>query len=110
VAELMREADLFVLSSLHENLPVVLIEAQASGLPAVATRVGGVPELVDDDAGVLVEAADPGALAEAIAHALEGREGFDADALAGRAAERFGFEAVVGRWSDLYDELRKDSC
>ena len=54
VARLMREARLFVLPSLAENLPVVLIEAMASGLPSVATRVGGVPEMLGGDDGELV--------------------------------------------------------
>lgn len=105
VAELMRAADLFVLASLHENLPVVLIEAQASGLPAVATRVGGVPELVDEEAGELVEAGDPAALAAAIARVLAGRERFDGEALARRAAGRYGYEAIAGRWTAIYEEL-----
>jgi glycosyltransferase involved in cell wall biosynthesis len=105
VAELMRTADLFVLPSLYENLPVVLIEAQASGLPAVATRVGGVPELVTDDAGELVEPGDPVALAAAIARALAQRERFDPDLLARRAAERFGYEAIAERWSELYEAV-----
>jgi len=106
VARLMREADLFVLPSLHENLPVVLVEAQASGLPAVATRVGGVGELVDDDAGELVAAGDSAALAEALGRALARRGSYDAPALALRATERFGYEAVAARWSALYEELR----
>lgn len=106
VARVMREADLFVLSSLHENLPVVLIEAQASGLPAVATRVGGVPELIDPDAGELVEAGDPHSLARALERALARRQDFDAQALARRAAERYGYDAIERRWTALYEELR----
>ncbi|MEX1141168.1 MAG: glycosyltransferase [Thermoleophilaceae bacterium] len=107
VAELMRAADLFVLASLAENLPVVLIEAQASGLPAVATRVGGVPELVDRDAGVLVEPADPGALAGAIRDVLARRADFDPTALADRAADRYGYDAIAERWTAIYADLRR---
>ena len=109
VAELMREADVFVLASLHENLPVVLVEAQASGLPAVATRVGGVPELVDERAGELVEAGDAAALAEAISRVLQERDRFDPAALAARAAERYGFESIVDRWTAIYERLRRSA-
>jgi glycosyltransferase involved in cell wall biosynthesis len=105
VAELMRAADLFVLPSLHENLPVVLIESQATGLPAVASDVGGVSELVDGDAGLLVPAGDPAALTAAIRRALEGRERFDAAALARRAHERYGYAAICARWTTLYEGL-----
>jgi glycosyltransferase involved in cell wall biosynthesis len=105
VAELMRACDLFVLPSLFENLPVVLIEAMASGLPAVATRVGGVPELVDGQAGLLVPPEDPEALARAIAEALESRERFDPEALAQTARERYGYEAFAAAWTAIYDEL-----
>ena len=109
VAQLMREADLFVLPSLHENLPVVLIEAQASGLPAVGTRVGGVPELVDPEAGELVEAGDPHALARAIEHVLSRTGDFDAHALSRRAAERYGYDAIERRWTAIYEELRSSA-
>jgi glycosyltransferase involved in cell wall biosynthesis len=105
VAELMRRADLFVLPSLHENLPVVLAEAMASGLPAVATRVGGVAELLDHaDAGTLVAPGDPAALAEAIRARLDAPRP-DPAALAARAAERFGYEALARTWDEIYDEL-----
>lgn len=103
VADLMRAADLFVLPSLAENLPVVLIEAQASGLPAVATTVGGVPELVDDEAGLLVPPADPAALATAIRAALA--RDFDRLSLAARAKDRYGYEAICARWSEAYERL-----
>ncbi len=59
------EADIFLLSSLREAFGVVLAEAQAMGLPIVATRVGGVPEVVDDGVtGFLVPPRDPQALAD----------------------------------------------
>ncbi len=99
----MRAADLFVLPSLAENLPVVLIEAQASGLPAVASDVGGVSELVDDAAGALVPPADPAALAAAIRATLA--RGFDPAALAARARDRYGYGAIAARWSAIYERL-----
>ncbi|HWM09597.1 MAG TPA: glycosyltransferase [Solirubrobacteraceae bacterium] len=105
VAELMRAADAFVLPSLAENLPVVLIEAQASGLPAVATDVGGVSELVDEAAGALVSPADPAALAGAIRATLARR--LDSAALAARARERYGYDAVAARWTAIYDGLSR---
>jgi len=103
VAELMGEADLFVLPSLHENLPCVLIEAMASGLPSVATEVGGVPELIDAQAGVLVAPADPGALAEAIEAALD--RDFDSAEIARQARERYSYETVAREWTAVYEEL-----
>ena len=49
VANYMRQAQLFVLPSLWENLPCVLIEAIASGLPILSTQAGGIPEIVDEE-------------------------------------------------------------
>jgi len=106
VAELMRQADLFVLPSVFENLPCVLIESLASGLPFVATAVGGVPELVDGPGGVLSPPGDPRALAAAIETALDQREQVDPQALADRAQRRFGYETFERTWTAIYDELR----
>jgi glycosyltransferase involved in cell wall biosynthesis len=104
VAEMMRRADLLVLPSLHENLPVVLAEAAASGLPAVATRVGGVEEVLDPEAGTLVPPRDSLALASAIRDWLD-RPRPDPDALAARARERFGYEALGRTWDEIYAGL-----
>jgi glycosyltransferase involved in cell wall biosynthesis len=105
VAELMRRADLFVLASRYENSPCVLIESMASGLPVVATRVGGVPELVDGTAGVLAEPGDPAAFAGAVREALGRLGSFERPEMARRAAERFGREHVGKLLADVYAEV-----
>jgi glycosyltransferase involved in cell wall biosynthesis len=105
VAELMREADVFVLPSRFENLPVVLLEAMACGLPVVATRVGGVPEIVDSSAGVLVPPGDVAALGSAISDVAGRLSDFDRAALAARAHSRYGIEAVGAVWDSIYSGL-----
>ncbi len=103
VAELMRGADLLVLPSLAENLPTVVLEAHACGLPVVATDVGGTREALDPSAGRLVEPADDEALAAAIAAMLA--VDHDGEAVAARARERYGYDAVADRWEATYREL-----
>ena len=72
VGEWMRAAAVFCLPSRNEGMPNVLIEAQACGVPVVATRVGGVGELVGPDSGILVDAGDAPALAAALVRATAG--------------------------------------
>ena len=67
VRELLHRTDVFAMASFAEGVPVVLMEAMAAGVPVVATRIAGVPELVDDGAsGFLVPPGDPETLAEKI--------------------------------------------
>jgi glycosyltransferase involved in cell wall biosynthesis len=81
--ELLPELDLLVHPAEREGLGVAVLEAMAAGVPVVAARSGGLPDLIDDDvSGVLVALRDPGAMADAVARLL-------ADpALRGRLAER----------------------
>ena len=72
LARLFRRADIFVLPSVNEGFPIVLMEAMSFGLPIVATTVAGIPELVKDgETGILVPPRDPQALADAIARSIE---------------------------------------
>ena len=70
VAKYMKRADFFVLPSWSEGMPVALLEAMACGLPVIATNVGGIPEIVNEDTGVLVEPKKPRELARGIMSAL----------------------------------------
>jgi glycosyltransferase involved in cell wall biosynthesis len=72
VRRLYGEADAFVLPSFAEGIPVVLMEAMASGVPCVTTRITGIPELIqNDDEGLLVAPSDADALAAAIARLMD---------------------------------------
>lgn len=67
VTDLLRAADIFCISSYLEGLGTSILDAMAAGLPVVATRVGGIPEVVaDEETGLLVAARDPAALGRAI--------------------------------------------
>jgi glycosyltransferase involved in cell wall biosynthesis len=104
IAEALRAADVFVLSSLSENMPLALLEALCCGLPAAATDVGGVPEALGND-GALAPAGDSAALARAIEAVLVGYKRFDREAIAARAAARYSFEAVGATWDEVYRQI-----
>lgn len=66
IEKVFRAMDVFVISSIAEGMPRVLLEAKAAGLPCIATKVGGIPEVIDEKGGILVEARDSEALGEAM--------------------------------------------
>ncbi|MDX6507041.1 MAG: glycogen synthase [Gaiellaceae bacterium] len=105
LAELMRRADLFVLASRWENNPCVVLEALTGGLPVVATRVGGLPDLIHDGNGLLAEPGDPAALADALREALEPGERFDREQIAREARERYGQGAVGAQLAAVYEDV-----
>ncbi len=104
VAEWMRRAQLFVLPSVEEGLGVVLLEALASGTPCVATDVGGIPDVVTPDVGVLVPPRNPEALADAIQSILSHQEHWgELSAHARqRAVEQYSWEVIGARLMGIY--------
>lgn len=72
VPQLLAQVDAIVFSSLHEGLPLAMLEAMAASRCVVATRVGGIPSAIDDDVdGLLVDPADPAGLAAALARVID---------------------------------------
>lgn len=102
VAERLREADIFVITSHYDSNPCAVIEALASGLPIVATAVGGIPEMVTDGLGILADPGRPAGIAAAIDAALE--RPWDHDAIAETARDRYGFDRVGAELTAIYDE------
>lgn len=109
VAQLMSAADAFVLTSRWEGLPMVLLEASIARLPVVATRVGGVDEVVmDGETGLLVEAGDHSGVTAAMVKLMAAKH--DDRATMGtnareHALRNFRIESVVDDWTDIYREL-----
>jgi len=94
VRRMISAFDILVLASLNEAVGIVLIEAQAEGVPVVATNVGGIPEIIKDgETGILVKPADPEELARAIAGLLSDDRKRAAMSEAGREWVKGRFEA-----------------
>ena len=105
VPTILRALDVFVLPSLGEGISNAILEAMATGLPVIATRVGGNGELVSDGmTGRLVEPRCPGALAEALTAYFENPARARAHGAAGRerAVDEFGLERMLAGYAALY--------
>jgi glycosyltransferase involved in cell wall biosynthesis len=98
VAAWMAAADLVTLPSYMEGCPNVVLEALACGRPVVATRVGGIPEILSDACGELVPPRDSGALAQALASVLD--RSWEAEAIAAHGSR--SWEAVADELLEIF--------
>lgn len=108
LGNLLGAVDIFVMPSLWEGLPLSMVLAMGAGLPVVATRVAGIPEVVQPDVtGLLVAAGDAGELGRAIGRLVTDRPLAARLGAAARAfvRPRFGVDGYVKAVTDLYDRL-----
>lgn len=108
VAALLGEFDIFVLSSIAEGMPGAILEAMASSLPVVATRVGGVGEVVvDGSTGALVAPSDPAALAGALRGYVEDEALRHEHGHAGRkrVEHEFSLSVMLAAYTSLYNDV-----
>lgn len=106
--EVYQAFDIFALSSLREGLPNVLLEAMALEVPVIATRIAGIPRLIQDDVnGQLVEPGDEEGLTRALDALLADRPRQDRYRTAGRETivSRYSFAARMEKIRRLYDDL-----
>ncbi len=111
VPDMLHSLDVFVLPSLAEGISNTILEAMASGLPVIATRVGGNVELVEEGrTGFLVPPSDPAAMANAIRAYLDDRTLLAAQGQAARkkAETEFSLEAMVNSYLAVYDGVLAD--
>ncbi|MCB0182747.1 MAG: glycosyltransferase [Caldilineaceae bacterium] len=104
IARAMQEADIFVLASIWDNMPCVLVEAMATGLPIVATNVGGIPEVVTTDVGLLAEPRDAQSLYMAIVQMASSLHRYPQERLA-TIAQQYSMETIGRRIDEIYRRL-----
>ena len=107
IPEIMQILDIFVLPSLNEGMGRVLVEAMAAGKPVVASRVGGIPDLVKQGHnGLLVQPRDVNGIAIAIERLLSNRQMMVDMGKTGRAmAQSYSVEEMVEKTDALYSSL-----
>tara|TARA_B110000483_G_scaffold9754_1_gene11566 strand:- start:1199 stop:1522 length:324 start_codon:yes stop_codon:yes gene_type:complete len=101
----MRNADVFVLFSNIENLPLVLIESISSGTPFIASKVGGIPELFNNDLGKLVESGNIDQLVQEMNFMIENPFYFDSSKIRSHALQHYSEKEVGKQFNDLYIEI-----
>jgi glycosyltransferase involved in cell wall biosynthesis len=112
VATVLRNLDIFALSSKSEGFSIACVEAMACGIPVVATRCGGPEEILDSESGILVAPGDHAELAEAI-YRIAGepqRARSLTHAARKRAQEEFSLETMLARYERLFEDVVRVSA
>ncbi|MBR4787965.1 MAG: glycosyltransferase [Bacteroidales bacterium] len=110
VAEHIRQSAFMLQFSNYENQPCVLLESFACGKPVLATRVGGIPEIVDTSRGRLVAPKDENALLEQLQFMLDHSRDFDRDAIRDYAACHFSVRHIGQALYNIYGMVLKQDC
>jgi glycosyltransferase involved in cell wall biosynthesis len=112
MARVYKAMDIFVLPSLNEAMPMTILEAMAARLPIAATRVGGIPEIVDDDCGRLFSAGDQAGLIAAVSDLLSDAQKRLRMGTAGRARieRQFSSSAMARQYIRIYERLLGGAC
>ena len=104
VAEEFDKADLFVLSSRFENAPVVISESLAKGVPVIATKVGGIPEMVDEHCGILVSPDNDDELEHAMETMLDHHTDYNPEYLRLQGAP-YSYQVVGCKLKEIYKRV-----
>lgn len=107
LAKWMAASDVLALPSYHEGFGLVALEALASGAKVVASSVGGLPYLLQDGAGILVEPRNAVSLAEGLAEALENEETMEEREKIQQIVKQHASETIIGRLDELYSRYGK---
>lgn len=105
VAREMQKAHALVMFSRYENSPCSIIEALCCGLPVIATNVGGIPELLDEHNGLLIDSLDKEALVVALASMVTNYTMYDRKKIAEQAKSRFSYPVIGKKLDEVYSTI-----
>ena len=102
VAAEMQQARVLVMFSRFENSPCSIVEALSCGLPVIATNVGGIAELINDNNGLLVETLNKNALLQAFGKMVSSYATYNREKIAETARERFSYPVIGKKLDEVY--------
>ncbi|MDZ7743999.1 MAG: glycosyltransferase [Bacteroidota bacterium] len=105
LADIMAEADFMIMFSNHENLPVVILESYACGVPVISTRVGGIHEHMNDDLGKLTTPKDEDEFLETIEHTLDRPDQYNKEKIRKYAVDHFSNEVIGHSLFKVYSDI-----
>jgi len=105
IASIMQESDIFLLFSNYENLPCVIIEAHASGIPVISTDVGGISEMINKGNGILIGKGKEDMLVEALNNMLDEHDNYDRKTIRDEAVQKYSYNVIGKQFHDIYKKL-----
>jgi glycosyltransferase involved in cell wall biosynthesis len=105
VAKLMAQSNCFILNSNYEGLPCVLLEAMSCGIPIISTKVGAVPEIIDNSQGILIEVNQHEILAQAMISMINGERKFDGSEIRAKVIEKFSYPSIAKEFDAIFNSV-----
>jgi glycosyltransferase involved in cell wall biosynthesis len=109
VGKELRNADALIMFSYYENMPCVILEALCTGIPVIASDVGGIREVVNPDNGILVEAGKETQLIEAMKEMISNYELYEQDLISQHAKDQFSYQTIGKTILQVYDDILKNN-
>lgn len=109
VAQAYQQADFFVLFSNFENLPCVIVEAFASGVPVLSTAVGGIAEILSPERGILIPQGDENMLLQGLNQLLDHSQEYDHKAIRDYAIKTFAAQNIGEQIFEVYKEVTEEA-
>jgi glycosyltransferase involved in cell wall biosynthesis len=101
----LRNSSTLVMFSYYENMPCVILEALCSGVPVIATHVGGIPEVVCNETGILIDPGDEDALTNAMTEMTREYQRYDKNKISAKAAAQYSYTTIGEQIVSIYDSV-----
>jgi glycosyltransferase involved in cell wall biosynthesis len=102
VAVELRKSSSLVMFSFYENMPCAILEALCSGVPIIATKVGGIPEIIRQENGILINVGNETELLAAMKEMIHNYQSYDRRQISREATEQFSYEVIGKKIADVY--------
>jgi glycosyltransferase involved in cell wall biosynthesis len=104
----LRKSSSLVMFSFYENMPCVILEALCTGIPVIATSVGGIPEVIHTNNGLLINTGSESELLEAMKKMIQNHSGYDREKISHQSKEQFSYQVVGQKIIDVYNSVHEN--